>query len=206
MIVEIPSISISGDTGSVTVSKDVFGCDYNETLVHQVVTSYLSNGRSGTKAQKSRSEVAGGGAKPWRQKGSGRARAGTSRSPIWRSGGKTFASKSRSHEKKLNKKMYKAGMRSILSELVRQNRVFIYEDLLPTEPRTKVIAEKLKAYDASSALIIIEEPDQNLELATRNLCTVDVKSVITIDPASLVRHKKVIASKKAIEIFEEQLI
>ncbi|MEE9398277.1 MAG: 50S ribosomal protein L4 [Methylococcales bacterium] len=205
MSVEIPSININGDVGSVAVSEDVFGCDYNEALVHQLVTSFLSNGRSGTKAQKSRSEVAGGGAKPWRQKGSGNARAGTSRSPIWRSGGKTFASKPRSYEKKLNKKMYKAGMRSIFSELVRQNRVFIYEDLLPTEPRTKVIIEKLKAYDASSVLIITEEHDQNLELATRNICTVDVKSVTTTDPASLVRHKKIIASQKAIKLFEEQL-
>ena len=171
-------------------SEAVFGQDYNEGLVHQLVTTYLARGRAGTKGQKSRADVQGGGSKPWRQKGTGRARSGTSRSPIWRSGGVTFASRPRAYDKKLNKKMYRSGMRSILSELLRQERIFVSESLSPAEPKTKHLANTLKQKNTTEALIVVIKEDRNLSLASKNLVNIDVCTSADLNPVNLMRSKK----------------
>lgn len=206
MSVQIPVINEKDSAQSIAVADEVFGQPFNEALVHQVVTTYLNNGRAGTKAQKNRSDVSGGGKKPWRQKGTGRARAGTIRSPIWRSGGVTFAAQPRDFTKKLNKKMYRAGMRSIVSELVRQNRLCISQDLLPNKAKTKAVVSKLNEYGITDKiLILVKEPNGVLELAVRNLPLVTIALATNVDPVSLVLADKVIAVPDAVNALEERL-
>lgn len=190
---------------SVELSDGNFGRDFNETLVHQVVTAYLAAARAGTKAQKSRSAVRGGGAKPFRQKGTGRARAGTIRSPLWRSGGTTFAATPRDFEQKVNKKMYRAAIRSILSELVRQERMLVVDKFSVDTPKTKMLVEKLKAMEVSNVLIVGSEIDENLFLSARNLPHVDVVEAKRVDPVNLVRFDKVIMTVAAVSALEEML-
>ena len=191
--------------GTVAVSEANFAREYNEALVHQVVTAYLSGARQGTRAQKTRSEVAGGGKKPWRQKGTGRARAGTIRSPIWRSGGTTFAAKPQDHSQKVNRKMYRAAMRSILSELARTDRLVVVEGLGVEQPKTKLLVEQLKGLGVENVLIISSEIDENLYLASRNLHKVDVCDVDAVDPVSLIAFDKVLVTVDAVKKFEEAL-
>ena len=191
--------------GTVAVSDANFAREYNEALVHQVVTAYLSGARQGTRAQKTRSEVAGGGKKPWRQKGTGRARAGTIRSPIWRSGGVTFAAKPQDHSQKVNRKMYRAAMRSILSELARTDRLMIVETLDVEQPKTKLLVETLKGYGVDNVLIVADSVDKNLYLASRNLHKVDVRDVEGTDPLSLIAYDKVMITVDAVKKFEEAL-
>jgi large subunit ribosomal protein L4 len=191
--------------GTVSVSETTFAREYNEALVHQVVTAFLAGARQGTKAQKTRSEVAGGGRKPWRQKGTGRARAGTIRSPIWRSGGTTFAAKPQDHSHKVNRKMYRAAMRSILSELARTDRLVVVEGLGVEQPKTKLLVEQLKGLGVENVLIISSEIDENLYLASRNLHKVDVCDVDAVDPVSLIAFDKVLVTVDAVKKFEEAL-
>ena len=191
--------------GTVAVSEANFAREYNEALVHQVVTAYLSGARQGTRSQKTRSEVAGGGKKPWRQKGTGRARAGTIRSPIWRSGGVTFAAKPQDHSQKVNRKMYRAAMRSILSELARTDRLMIVEALDVEQPKTKLLVETLKGYGVDNVLIVADNVDRNLYLASRNLHKVDVRDVEGADPVSLIAYDKVMVTVDAVKKFEEAL-
>ena len=191
--------------GTVAVSEANFAREYNEALVHQVVTAYLSGARQGTRAQKTRSEVAGGGKKPWRQKGTGRARAGTIRSPIWRSGGVTFAAKPQDHSQTVNRKMYRAAMRSILSELARTDRLMIVETLDVEQPKTKLLVETLKGYGVDNVLIVADSVDKNLYLASRNLHKVDVRDVDGADPVSLIAYDKVMITVDAVKKFEEAL-
>lgn len=200
-------LTITGSgKGTVAVSDATFSREFNESLVHQVVSAYLAAARQGTRAQKTRSEVNGGGKKPWRQKGSGRARAGTIRSPIWRSGGVTFAAKPQSYEQKVNRKMYRAAMQVILSELVRQERLVVVEDMAVESPKTKAFAAKLKEQNLSDgALIIADEVEQNLHLASRNIPHVDVRDVAGIDPVSLVAYDKVVVTVPALKKIEEML-
>lgn len=193
------------DAGSVSVSEANFAREYNEDLVHQVVTSYLAGARQGTKAQKNRSAVAGGGKKPWRQKGTGRARAGTIRSPLWRSGGVTFAAQPRDHSLKVNRKMYRAALKTIMSELARQGRLVVVESLDLEAPRTKLLVEQLGSYGVSSALLVADEVSENLYLASRNLKKVDVRDVNGIDPVSLLAHDKVMVTVDAVKRIEEVL-
>lgn len=198
-------LSLANSKTTVDVSDDIFACEYNEPLVHQAVTAYQAGGRQGSKANKSRSDVRGGGAKPWRQKGTGRARAGTSSSPIWRSGGVTFAARPRNYKQKLNKKMVRAAFASIFSELVRQERLHIVEDFAVTEPKTKQALEKLSKLSISSALVITEEADKNLYLSVRNLPFVDVTEIGGLDPVSLLRYEHVVVTKDALGAIEEWL-
>ena len=187
------------------VSDTTFGREYNEALVHQVVVAYAAGARQGTRAQKTRSEVSGGGAKPWRQKGTGRALAGTIRSPIWVGGGVTFAARPQDHSQKVNKKMYRGAVRSILSELVRQDRLIVVEKFTVEAPKTKELAAKLKDMDLKDVLIITEELDENLFLAARNLYKVDVRDVQGIDPVSLISFDKVLVTADAVKKIEESL-
>ncbi|MCH4564435.1 MULTISPECIES: 50S ribosomal protein L4 [Halomonas] len=191
--------------GTVEVSDATFGKEFNEALVHQVVTAYLAGGRQGTRAQKNRSDVRGGGKKPWRQKGTGRARAGTIRSPIWRSGGVTFAARPQDHSQKVNRKMYRAAMRSILSELVRQERLVAVDEITVEAPKTKQLVAKLKELDLEKVLIVTEEVDEKLYLAARNIPNVDVVDVAAADPVSLVAFDKVLVTVSALRKFEEKL-
>ena len=191
--------------GTVEVSDQTFGREFNEALIHQVVTAYLAGARQGTRAQKTRSEVAGGGRKPWRQKGTGRARAGTTRSPIWRSGGVTFAAKPQNFSQKVNKKMYRAAMQSIWSELVRQDRLVVTDKLGIDAPKTKVLAEKLSTMDLSDVLIITGEVSNALQLSARNLPNVDVRDTDAVDPVSLISFEKVLVTVDALKVIEEQL-
>ncbi|MEW5007939.1 MAG: 50S ribosomal protein L4 [Cycloclasticus sp.] len=187
------------------ISEAVFGQDYNEGIIHQLVVTYMANARAGTRAQKTRSEVSGGGVKPWKQKGTGRARAGTIRSPIWRTGGVTFAAKPQDHSKKLNKKMYAVGMRSILSELVRQDRLVIVDDFSIEQPKTKLLSAKLEEKGLTSVLIVLAAEDSALELASRNLHKIEVCTAFDIDPVSLLAHEKVCVTSDAIALIEERL-
>jgi len=189
--------------GTVEVSEATFARDYNEALIHQVVTAFLAGARQGTRAQKNRSAVAGGGNKPWRQKGTGRARAGTIRSPIWRSGGVTFAATPQDHSHKVNKKMYRSAMRSILSELARSERLVVVESMSLDQPKTKLLVEELKGYGLENVLIVASEVDQNLYLASRNLHKVDVRDVEGVDPVSLIAYDKVMVTVDAVKKFEE---
>ena len=195
----------NANSGTVEVSDTAFGKEYNEDLVHQVVVAYLAGARQGTKAQKTRSEVSGGGAKPWRQKGTGRARAGTIRSPIWRTGGVTFAAKPRDYTQKVNRKMYRAALRSILSELARQKRLIVVEQFQIDEIKTKALVNMLDGYGVSDALIITDEVDEKLYLSARNLHKVDVRDVNGADPVSLVGYENVIVTVAALKKFEEVL-
>ena len=190
------------------VADQVFAKEFKESLVHQVVTAYLAGGRAGTKAQKTRSQVRGGGKKPWRQKGTGSARAGTIRSPLWRGGGVVFAAKPRDFSQKVNKKMYRGAMQSILSELVRQNRLHVVDDFMVDAPKTKQLLGKLQKYQINSkmvGLIITKELDVNLCLASRNIPYVAVCEASRIDPVSLVRFEKIIVTKQAISDINEAL-
>ncbi len=187
------------------VSDTVFAREFNEGLVHQVVISYLAGSRAGTRKQKTRSDVRGGGIKPWRQKGTGRARAGTIRSPIWRGGGVTFAARPQDHSQKVNKKMYRAAMQCILSELVRQERLVIVKAFAVEAPKTKEMIAKLAEYDVKDVLIVTEEADVNLYLSSRNLHKVDVVDVADVNPVNLVGHEKVIMTESALTKIQEQL-
>ena len=192
-------------SGSVQVSDDTFAVDFKESLVHQVVTACMASARSGNAQQKTRSEVRGGGVKPWRQKGTGRARAGTIRSPLWRGGGATFASRPRDHAQKINRKMYRGAMCSILSELVRQDRLVAVDSFSVKEPKTRELAGMLQDLGLESALIVTVEPDDNLYLAARNLPNVAVCDVVSADPVSLIGFDKVVITKDALKSFEERL-
>ncbi len=187
------------------VSDQVFGAGFNETMVHQVVTAYLAKGRAGTKAQKNRSAARGGGAKPWRQKGTGRARAGTSRSPIWVGGGRAFAAKPRDFAQKVNRKMYRAAIRAMFSELLRQDRLVIIDKLKLKEPRTRDLVAILSDLKLDNVLILVEEYDLNLCLAARNLHWVDVLDLREMNPVSLIRYSNILATSGAIKALEEQL-
>ncbi|MGN2611319.1 50S ribosomal protein L4 [Aliivibrio fischeri] len=190
---------------ALTVSETTFGREFNEALVHQVVVAYAAGARQGTRAQKTRSEVSGGGAKPWRQKGTGRARAGTIRSPIWRTGGVTFAAKPQDHSQKVNKKMYRGALKSILSELVRQDRLIVVDNFSVEAPKTKELVTKLKELELNDVLIVTGEVDENLFLAARNLYKVDARDVAGIDPVSLVAFDKVLMTAAAVKQVEEML-
>jgi large subunit ribosomal protein L4 len=189
----------------VSVSDVAFAREYNEDLVHQVVTAYMAGARAGTRAQKNRAAVRGGGKKPWRQKGTGRARAGTIRSPIWRSGGVTFAAQPQDHSQKVNRKMYRAALRSIMSELARQDRLMVVESLDLEAPKTKLLVKQLGEYGVDNVLIVSTEVNENLYLAARNLHKVDVRDVEGIDPVSLIGHDKVMVTVDAVKKFEEML-
>jgi large subunit ribosomal protein L4 len=191
--------------GSMTVADSVFSVEFNEPLIHQVLTAYLAGARSGTRAQKTRSEVRGGGKKPWRQKGTGRARAGTIRSPLWRSGGVTFAAKPQDHSKKVNKKMYRGAMRSILSELVRQERFICIDEFDVAESKTKLVKEKLESLGLEDVLIITEELSENLYFGIRNLPKADVIDTNEIDPYSLIGFEKVLMTQAAVAKVEAWL-
>ena len=192
-------------SGAVSVSDDTFGQEFREALVHQVVTACLAGARAGTSGQKTRSEVSGGGAKPWRQKGTGRARAGTIRSPIFRGGGKVFAARTRDHSQKINRKMYRAAMRSILSELVRQERMVVVDTFGVEAPKTRELADKLGKLGLDNVLIMTVEPDDNLFLAARNMPHVAVCDSSDADPVSLVGFEKVLTTAAALKQIEERL-
>ena len=201
------TIEISGGGNkSVELSDVVFGCDYNEPLIHQVVTAFLAGARAGSKAQKNRSEVRGGGAKPWRQKGTGRARAGTSRGPIWRGGGRTFAAKPRSYAQKVNRKMYRGAIRTIFSELLRSGRLLLVEDFVTATPKTKEFKQKLTEIGVDDCLIIGKEVDENTLLASRNIPKICVAEWGAIDPVLLLSYQKVVLTQSALAQVEEQLI
>jgi large subunit ribosomal protein L4 len=191
--------------GTVSVSDETFAKEFNEALVHQTVVTYLAGARQGTVQQKNRSDVKGGGRKPWRQKGSGRARAGTTRSPIWRSGGVTFAARPQDHSRKLNRKMYRGAMRCILSELLRQDRLIVVEQFVLDSHKTKDLAVKLKEFALDNVLIVSEEVAENLYLAARNLHNVDVLDVAGLDPVSLIGFEKVLMTVPALKKVEEML-
>jgi len=198
-------IAIHQSKKKVSVSEDAFGAEFNEALVHQLVMSYMSGARAGTRAQKNRAAASGGGAKPWRQKGTGRARAGTIRSPIWRSGGVTFAASPKDHSKKLNKKMYRVGMRSLVSELLRQQRLILISELGVNEPKTKVMNQKLNELGVSNALILTDGLDSSVYLAARNIPNVQVMDVAIVDPLSLVSQEYVVIDQAALKKLEERL-
>lgn len=190
---------------AVELSDTAFGREFNEALVHQVVTAYLAGARQGTRAQKTRAEVSGGGIKPWRQKGTGRARAGSIRSPIWRGGGRTFAAKPQDWSQKVNRKMYRGAMQCILAELIRQERLILVEELSVSGPKTKELIAKLNDLGAPRALIVTKDVDENLYLAARNIPHVNVLGTNEVDPVSLIAYDKVIMSVEAAKQFEEAL-
>jgi len=191
--------------GSLEVSDDAFGAKFNEALIHQVVTAYMAGGRAGTKAQKTRAEVRGGGRKPFKQKGSGRARAGTTRGPIWVGGGRAFAARPRDYTQKVNRKMYQAAMRSVLSELVRQDRLVLVDAIEISKPKTKDLVKYLQGLNLDQVLILVEEGQDNLRLSARNLPSVEVLDVRELNPVSLVRFGKVLATSGALKAVAERL-
>ena len=205
MELKLTTATGKASTKNIEVSDANFSRDFNETLVHQAVTAYLAGARSGTRAQKTRSDVKGGGKKPWRQKGTGRARAGTIRSPIWRSGGVTFAARPKDWSQKINKKMYRAAMRSILSELVRQDRLLVLDGFSVEAPKTKDLVSKLNTLGADNVMIVTEDLNENLFLSSRNLHNVGVCDVNYIDPVSLIRFDKVLMTAAAVKKVEEML-
>jgi len=190
---------------AIKVSEATFGRDFSEALVHQVVTAYLAGARAGTKAQKTRSDVRGGGRKPWRQKGTGRARAGTIRSPLWRGGGRTFAARPRNHSQKVNRKMYRGALQAILSELVRQDRLVVLDTFELSAPKTSELLNKLAEHGFEKGLIVTAQVEGNLFLATRNVPGVYVVDVAGLDPVSLVAADKVIMTVEAVKKIEEWL-
>jgi large subunit ribosomal protein L4 len=200
-------LTIRNDAGgaSLKVADTVFGVDYKPGLIHQVVNAYMAGARSGTRAQKTRAEVSGGGAKPWRQKGTGRARAGSSRSPIWRSGGVTFAAKPQDYSQKVNRKMYRGAVRSILSELVRQERLVVVDDFRVAAPKTKELLALLKQHGLTDVLILTDGFDETLYLASRNIPKVDVMAVQDVDPVSMVAFGTVLITARAVKNLEERL-
>lgn len=191
--------------GSVEVNDAIFAREFNEGLVHQAVVAYMAGGRAGTKAQKTRSDVSGGGAKPFRQKGTGRARAGTIRSPLWRTGGTTFAARPRDFSQKLNKKMYRAAMRSIFSELVRQERLMVVDSFGVDEPKTKLMKARLAEYGSDDALLVSDVDDVNVLLGSRNIPYCEACTVASLNPVSLIGHEKVVMTKGAVEKIQEWL-
>jgi large subunit ribosomal protein L4 len=204
MGLQIPALNGS-DSSNVDVREAVFGQAYNETLIHQLVTRYMAGARAGTKAQKTRSDVSGGGVKPWKQKGTGRARAGTTRSPIWRTGGVVFAARPRDYEQKLNKKMFRVGIRSILSELLRQDRLVVSDSIVPGSPKTKEFYAKLQSIGGRRVLIVVDKIEANLALASRNIPNVEVVEAENLSPVLLVAADKVVATTAAIKKLEERL-
>jgi large subunit ribosomal protein L4 len=196
--------SVNGET-ALQVSDATFGASFNEALVHQVITAYRAAGRAGTKAQKSRAQVRGGGKKPWAQKGTGQARAGSSRSPIWVGGGRTFAARPRDFAQKVNRKMYRGAIRSMLAELARSERLLVTEAIELAEPKTKLLAQQLKAWALPSVLIVVEAIDQKLMLAARNLPHVEVIEVTALNPLSLAAYDKVLMTVGAVKLIEERL-
>jgi len=198
-------LNLHSGAGSMQVSDVVFGADHKPALIHQVVTAYMAGARAGTKAQKNRAAVNGGGAKPWRQKGTGRARSGTSSSPIWRSGGRAFAAQPGSYEQKVNRKMYRGALRSMLSELVRNERLVVVKELALAAPKTKELVGKLKEMELDDVLIVTAELDENLILAVRNLYKVDVLAESELDPVSLIAFDKVVITEAAVKKLEERL-
>lgn len=195
----------NAESSSVQVADLVFGADFKPGLVHQVVTAYMAGGRAGTKAQKNRSVVSGGGAKPYRQKGTGRARAGTSRGPLWRTGGVTFAAQPRSYAQKVNRKMYRGALRSIVSELVRVERLLVVADFAVEAPKTKAVLAKLAELGVERALILVEDVSDNLALGARNLPGVWVDTATGVDPVSLVAAEQVIITEAGLRLLEERL-
>ena len=191
--------------GSVDVADSAFAVDFNEPLIHQVVSAFLAGGRAGTKAQKNRAQVRGGGAKPWRQKGTGRARAGTIRSPIWVGGGRTFAARPRDYSQKVNRKMYRAALRSLFSELVRQDRLVVTESIEMKAPKTKEMAALLKSNGVDNVLIVNEAFDEKVFLSARNLPNVGICDAASIDPVVLMRFEKVLITLPALKLIEERL-
>lgn len=189
----------------IVISEHVFGCEYNEGLVHQAVVTYMNNARSGNSAQKTRAEVRGGGRKPWNQKGTGRARAGTIRSPIWRSGGVTFASKKRDYSQKINKKMYKRALRSIISELHRTDNLLVVSDFQCSSMKTRDFTAKMNELELKNALIVMHEVGESEYLASRNLIEFDVTDVSALDPVSLLRYEQVLMTEEAVKALEELL-
>jgi large subunit ribosomal protein L4 len=199
-------VSKGAQAQDVQVSDATFARDYNESLVHQVVVAYMAAGRAGTKAQKTKAEVRGGGIKPWRQKGTGQARAGSIRSPIWVGGGRAFAAKPRDFSQKVNRKMYRGAMQAMLSELARQERLVVVNALELEAPKTRLLVQKLKDFDlGEKVLVLIEAHDEKLELAARNLPYVEVLPVSMLDPLSLARHDQVLATVGAVRLLEERL-
>src|SRR5215475_9628846 len=198
-------LKLVGGSGELQVSEATFGGRYNEALVHQVVNAYRAAGRSGTKAQKTRAEVRGGGKKPWSQKGTGQARAGSSRSPIWVGGGRTFAAKPRSFEQKVNRKMYRGAIRAMLSELARTDRLLVTDSIELEAPKTRLLAHQLKQWGIEKALIIVEATDEKLYLAARNLAHVEVLDVSGINPLALAAYDKVLVTRGAVKMIEERL-
>jgi large subunit ribosomal protein L4 len=205
--VEIRVITVDGNADSVVeATEEIFAQEFKEPLVHQVVTAYLAGGRSGSSAQKNRSDVRGGGSKPWRQKGTGRARAGTSRSPIWRGGGRAFPATYRSYSQKVNRKMYRAAVRSILSELVRQDRLKVCDEIELDDPKTKSLSTLLSKLSVSRRLLIVtEEYSQNLTMAARNMRDVEVREAHNLDPVALVASETVLLSSKSLQVIENFL-
>lgn len=205
MELKLAAASGSGSGASVELSEATFGREFNEALVHQVVTAYLAAARAGTRAQKNRAAVSGGGAKPFRQKGTGRARAGTIRSPLWRGGGKIFAASTQDFSQKVNRKMYRGALRAILSELVRQERLVVVDSFKVEAPKTKQLVGKLNELGMDNVLIVTDEVDPNLYLSSRNLFAVGVVDAKALDPVSLIRHEKVLMTLPAIKQIEEML-
>jgi large subunit ribosomal protein L4 len=206
MMLQVPVVNDQNLVSTISVTEQVFGQVLNETLIHQLVTRYLAGARFGTKAQKNRASVSGGGIKPWRQKGTGRARAGTTRSPIWRSGGVTFAAQPSSYQQKINRKMYRVGIRSIFSELLRQSRLVVNDSILPITAKTKELKKKLKDIDGTRILIVVDKADEKLVLAARNIPYLEVMLAINVNPVSLVAADKVILTTSALKQIEECLV
>ncbi len=198
-------LKVINDGAELSVSEETFAAAYNEALVHQLITAYMAAGRAGTKRQKSRAEVRGGGKKPWNQKGSGSARAGSIRSPIWVGGGRAFAARPRDYSQKVNRKMYRAGLRSMLAELVRSDRLVVASALSVAEPRTKLLVDQLKQWSLSNVLIVVEAQDDKLALAARNLPFVDVLTAASVNPLALAAHEKVLMTVGAVKMLEERL-
>ena len=205
MATQLKIVSPGAAGGSLEVSEKAFGREFNEALVHQVLTAYLAAGRAGTKRQKSRAEVRGGGIKPWNQKGGGRARAGSIRSPIWVGGGRAFAARPRDYSQKVNRKMYQGALRAMLSELARLERLVVVESFELEAPKTRLLAAKLKEFGFDNVLILVEAHDEKLELASRNLFGVSVLPVASLDPRSLLSHDRVLATVGAVRMLEEKL-
>ena len=203
MQVQVKSLS-KAESSKLTISKDVFDSDYNESLVHQVVTTYLTNARQGSSAQKNRAAVSGGGAKPWKQKGTGRARAGTSRSPIWVKGGVTFAASPKKYDVKVNRKMYRVAIRSILSQLLRDKRLQVFDTIQPKTPKTKDLIVLMADVGMQRTLIVVNELSDNLYLASRNIPTLNVVDVNHIDPVSLLSYQTILIEKDAVKALEEK--
>ncbi|MBI2792346.1 MAG: 50S ribosomal protein L4 [Gammaproteobacteria bacterium] len=195
----------NGGTNNIEVSDAAFGREYNEALVHQVVVALMNGARAGTKQQKTRAEVRGGGAKPWRQKGTGRARAGTIRSPLWRKGGVIFAARPRDHSQKVNKKMYRGAMSSILSELIRQNRLRVVNDFIIDQPKTKSLVGRLKELNLERVLIVVDQLDENLYLSARNVPNVAVREASGVNPVQLLKFDNVLITVDALRKLEEVL-